>query len=351
MFANVSNWFIRWLMKEKAHPGLLLSDFERLRYEVRPCDVLLIEGRSRVSEVIKTITQSSWSHAALYIGRMHDIEDRALREKVAPYFTGDPATPLLIEGVLGKGTIVTPLSAYQNDHIRICRPRGLAPRDAQEVMGYAINRLGTEYDVRQILDLARFLLPWTILPRNFHSSLFTSNVGHSTRTVCSTMLAEAFGSVEFPILPLLKKNDSQNLELIRRNPRLCTPSDFDYSPYFEIVKYPFVRLDESGTYRRLPWNREGFVNEDNGEIVRSPTRHGGILPNQSAAKMTGTLPAPPLNAKIQAAHPPLHTSFFEHFSHLKKKKKKKKIIDPLDPTHTKEIDDGSEDDSILKSEN
>ncbi|MFG1491737.1 hypothetical protein ABMA58_20975, partial [Oceanospirillum sp. HFRX-1_2] len=52
---------VNWLTHQRPAPEFPLSDFERIRYEVRPCDVLLIEGRSRVSDVIKMITQSPWS--------------------------------------------------------------------------------------------------------------------------------------------------------------------------------------------------------------------------------------------------------------------------------------------------
>src|SRR3970040_3110932 len=35
---------------------------------LHPGDVLLVEGHSRVSTAIKYLTQSTWSHAALYVG-------------------------------------------------------------------------------------------------------------------------------------------------------------------------------------------------------------------------------------------------------------------------------------------
>jgi hypothetical protein len=73
------------------------------------------------------------------------------------------------------------------------------------------------------------------------------------------MIAEAFSSVHFPILPHIKKNKDTGIELFQRNPRLYTPRDFDYSPYFEIIKYPFVALDDQPAYRRLPWNKDGIV--------------------------------------------------------------------------------------------
>jgi hypothetical protein len=255
--------FINWLTKDRDTADFPMCDFERIRYEVRPCDVLLIEGRNHVSDVIKFITQSAWSHAALYAGRIHDIEDPIIRNKAMEFFNGPPDTQLLIEGVIGKGTIITPLSFYRQDHIRICRPRGLSPHDAQHIIDFAVSKLGNDYDVRHVLDLARFLLPWTIMPRRWHSTLFTKTAGQSTRTVCSTMIAEAFNSVHFPILPYIKKNKDTGIELFRKNPRLFTPRDFDYSPYFEIIKYPFVAFDDQAAYRKLPWNKDGRVMTDN----------------------------------------------------------------------------------------
>jgi hypothetical protein len=250
---------LNWLTKDREVIDFPLCDFERIRYEVRPCDVLLMEGRNHVSDVIKFITQSAWSHAAIYIGRIHDIEDPIIRYKALEYFNGAPDTQLLIEGVIGQGTVITPLSFYRQDHIRICRPRGLSPHDSQHILDFAVNRLGYNYDLRQIFDLMRFMLPWTILPRRWHSTLFDETAGQSTRTVCSTMIADAFNSVHFPILPYIKKSKETGIELFRKNPRLFTPRDFDYSPYFEIIKYPFVAFDDQAAYRKLPWNKDGTV--------------------------------------------------------------------------------------------
>lgn len=261
----INDGIINWLTKDREVIDFPLCDFERIRYELRPCDVLLMEGRNHVSDVIKFVTQSAWSHAALYIGRIHDIEDPIIRYKALEYFNGAPDTQLLIEGVIGKGTIITPLSFYRQDHIRICRPRGLSPHDAQHILDFAVNKLGYTYDIRQIADLARFMLPWTILPRRWHSTLFDETAGQSTRTVCSTMIAEAYNSVHFPILPYIKKNKETGIELFRKNPRLFTPRDFDYSPYFEIIKYPFVAFDDQAAYRKLPWNKEGTVVCDRGK--------------------------------------------------------------------------------------
>src|SRR6266567_1078853 len=46
------------------------SDPDALRASLRPGDILLVEGNNRISGVIKYLTQSTWSHAALYVGPM-----------------------------------------------------------------------------------------------------------------------------------------------------------------------------------------------------------------------------------------------------------------------------------------
>lgn len=262
LFQWISEAWTHWLTHEHPHEGLPQCDFERLRYELRPGDVLLVEGRSRVSEIIQSITRSSWSHAALYIGRLHDIEDTEIRSNIADHLDCPHDAQLLIEGVMGKGTIVSDLSVYKQDHLRVCRPRGLSRQDAQKVIAHAASKLGFEYDTRHTLDLARFMLPWSIFPRQFRTKIFEYNPGESTRTVCSTMIAEAFASVEFPILPLVQEHETKGIELITRNPRLYTPRDFDYSPYFDIIKHPFIEYSDYAMYRRLPWNRDGVYSHD-----------------------------------------------------------------------------------------
>lgn len=253
---------VTWLKRQKPLPETPMSDFQRLCSEIQPCDVILVEGRSRVSEVIKLITQSSWSHAALYIGRVEEIKDPEVRTKVGEYYTGDPTLPLIIESELGLGTVIRALKIYEQEHLRICRPRNLAPIDSEQVLVYCASKLGSPYNVRQVFDLARFLFPWFMLPRRWRSSLFNTRPGKSTQTVCSTMIAEAFGNVQFPILPLVKRVQNNRLHLFMRNPKLCTPRDFDYSPYFDIIKYPFLNAARFTEQRLQPWNGEIELSEE-----------------------------------------------------------------------------------------
>ena len=262
---------VEWLTKDLDHHDMPMSDFDRLRYEIRPGDVILVEGRSRVSDIIKIITLSNWTHSALYIGRLHDIADPQMREYVEKFYDGEPDDQLVIESLLGQGTIIDSIKKYRDDHLRICRPNGLTRNDAQNVISYVINQLGTYYNVRQILDLARFFFPYSILPRRWRSSLFEHNAGTPTHTVCSSMMAEAFASVHFPILPILHHDENGHLKMYKRNTKLITPKDFDYSPYFDVIKYPILDFDELAIYRKMPWGKDGVIlNDENDEYIQAP---------------------------------------------------------------------------------
>ncbi len=257
-----------WLSYEPPATDIMPYDFNRLKYEIRPGDVLLIEGRSRVSSVIRTLTQSPWTHAALYMGRLIDFEDEYIQESIRKHTDAKVTTRLIIEDLIDRGTVVMPLSFYRHHHIRICRPIGITPSDLHRVLNFAIRALGQPYNVRQILDLARFLLPWTILPRRWGSSLFRNSSGEPESGVCSSLIGEAFASVQFPILPFIKADENKKIEVFQRNPFLLTPKDFDYSPYFEIIKYPLFNPDEPlPYYRRMPWAKSGMMHQDGGILA------------------------------------------------------------------------------------
>ena len=262
----MTNLFVNWLLRQRPPRLVPLSDFNRIKHEVRQCDVLLVEGRSRMGDMIQTITQSPWIHAALYIGRLHDTNSKMCRKKLACHARFPPEMQLVIESKFGEGTVVSSLDGYCGDHLRICRPEGLSADDCKSVIEHATSYLGVAYDTRQILDLARFFLPWKILPRRWRSSLFQLRAGQETKTVCSTMIANSFDSARFPILPMTQRAQNGDLQLHHRNPKFCMPSDFDYSPHFKIIKYPFI---DTGVpiYRRLPWI-ERMVN-DNEEMQKN----------------------------------------------------------------------------------
>jgi hypothetical protein len=172
-----------WLNERRPINAVPLCHFEKICQSIKPCDVLLIEGRSRVAEVIKLITQSPWSHAALYIGCINDIGNPRLKQLIRQHYQGNDEDQLIAESELGLGTVLRPISVYKAEHIRICRPQNLSNEDRNNVTRYALSCLGYSYNLRQVLDLARFLFPWRIMPRKFRSSLFSKNIGDTTKTV------------------------------------------------------------------------------------------------------------------------------------------------------------------------
>ena len=222
---------------------------ELVAMTIRPVDVLLIEGaRSRVSSSIQYLTQSTWSHAALYVGIGAELGES----------DGEPL--VLVEAELGQGVIASPLSKYDTYNTRICRPVGLTDADRKKVVRYAVERIGYAYDLKNILDLMRYLLPRPPVPARWRRRMIAMGSGEATRAICSTLIAQAFQSVNYPILPLVERVDDESREEILhiRHHSLYTPRDFDMSPFFTIIK-PTV---ETGfDYRRLRWAPDGATTD------------------------------------------------------------------------------------------
>ncbi|MES1924037.1 YiiX/YebB-like N1pC/P60 family cysteine hydrolase [Salinisphaera sp. T31B1] len=246
---------VAWLAADAQPLGPPRTDFARFRSHLRPADVVLVEGRSRVSAVIQSVTLSAWTHAALCVGRLDELEHSRHAHTAASKLRAagvDGRSMIVLEAELGRGVHLSPIERYADEHLRLCRPRELDDADAGRIVGFAVEHLGMPYNVRQIADLLRFFFPYGLLPRHWRSSLFEAGHGEMTRAICSTLIARAFASVRYPILPTIHRSDNGEMVFRRRNARLITPKDFDHSPYFEIVKYPFFG-DDVARYRELNW--------------------------------------------------------------------------------------------------
>ncbi len=199
---------------------------------MQPGDILLVEGDQRVSSAIKYLTQSTWSHAAFYIDKMPDITKNTI--------DGNDNNNLLIEADLENGVIAVPLSKYSKNNIRICRPLNLTESDLDKLCRYMANGIGMKYDLKNIIDLMRYLLPNPPVPRRWRRRMLALGSGDPTRAICSTLIAQAFQSIQYPILPsrICTELDGKiKRELMHiRHHSLFAPRDFDISPYFQIVK-------------------------------------------------------------------------------------------------------------------
>jgi hypothetical protein len=237
----------------------------RLAAVLMPGDVLLVEGDTRFSTAIKYLTQSTWSHAALYVG---------LRAELPAGDPDDP--PVLIEADVVDGVRAVPLSAYASMHTRICRPVGLSEDDRSKVVAFAVGSIGKTYDLKNIWDLVRYLLPTPPVPTRWRRRMLSLGSSEPTKAICSSLVAQAFQSVHYPILPQIivraaptqECNDCVSERYMIRHHSLFAPRDFDISPYFQIVK---PTLEGEFDYRTLPWDDVELVST----AIRSHLAHAG----------------------------------------------------------------------------
>lgn len=81
----------------------------------------------------------------------------------------------------------------------ICRPVGLTSVERRQVVDHARSRLGHRYDLKNVIDLARYLLPTP--PVGWRRAMLNLGSGDPTRAICSTLIAQCFDAVKYPILP------------------------------------------------------------------------------------------------------------------------------------------------------
>jgi hypothetical protein len=236
----------RWLERESGDfQPYTPSDFQTLCATLRVGDVLLVEGRAQISTAIKYLTQSTWSHAALYVGDMLPPRPDG----------GEPDR--LVEVTLEHGCAAAPLSKYARHNTRICRAASLDDAGRREVARFMIDRIGIGYDRRNIIDLARFLVPTPPVPIRWRRRMIALGSGSPTRAICSSLIAEAFNAVRYPILPEIRRQrPGASTRFARRevwhirHHSLYTPRDFDLSPYFAVIK-PLVA--QGFDHGRIQW--------------------------------------------------------------------------------------------------
>jgi len=216
------------------------DNLDALRASLQPGDVLLVEGNSRASGVIKYLTRSIWSHVALYVGPVRGTASD----------DGEPR--VLFEVEMVEGAILSPLSKYAGFNTRICRPVGLGAADRETVCAYALERVGLQYDVKNITDFIRYLTPMPV-PRRWRRRMTALGSADPTRSICSALIAQAFQSVRYPVLPMVVRSESEAgpcETLTTRPTSFYTPGDFDISPYFAVIK---PALEAGFDYRQIRW--------------------------------------------------------------------------------------------------
>ena len=206
---------LAWVGKKLAHfleqpasdaHAHIASDLLAVGASLQTGDVLLVEGNRRFSVAIKYLTHSAWSHAALYVGK-----DGANRDDIEAHRLIDADT---------------------------------SEDERARVVTYAVQQIGHQYDMRNVFDLARYLIPTPPVPSRLRRRLIAFGSGDPTRAICSTLVASAFQCIRFPILPIIERRARgdpacplcvDELWHIRHH-SLFVPADFDHSPFFDVVK-------------------------------------------------------------------------------------------------------------------
>src|SRR5258708_14091554 len=119
-----------------------IASLEQLAAALKPGDVLLVEGNTRVSVAIKYLTQSTWSHAMFYIG-----------DALGSPAPGE-APKVLVEADILYGIRAVPLSDVSGMNTRICRPVGLSKEDLQPVLWFTVSPIGRAHKPLKMFLLA-----------------------------------------------------------------------------------------------------------------------------------------------------------------------------------------------------
>ena len=239
----------------------IFNNMDYLYRFIRKGDVILVEGRSKMSSSIKLFSQSHWSHVAYYVG-----DELVKHHPRSEYYVaefGVDARHLLIEAFSGQGVVASPLRKYQTYNLRVCRPFKILPEDQQSVTTAIIDNLGKRYDQQNIIDIALMLLPLSINPLKRHSIRACLGNCDEYEVICSGMIAQAFQRVSYPIVPGFKTTQPEDADfqsspygadLIMRHFSQILPRDFDLSPNFDIIKFNIIETGDFD-YKALRWHQ------------------------------------------------------------------------------------------------
>jgi hypothetical protein len=212
MRARVIDAFVLYATQPVKHSRpVTIADPQSLAAILDRGDVLLSEGNTRVAALVKLVTQSSWSHVAMYVGPLEE----------------GPDPRCIVEADVAAGVRSIRLSELNALHVRVLRPVGLNDMDRCRLADSVVSQIGSEYDLAHAWMLARNLL---LIPMRLRSS--PNTMGNSaTRFICCSLLAHAFALVGHPILPIqMRVNPTASTD--HRN---LTPADFERASVFEVV--------------------------------------------------------------------------------------------------------------------
>lgn len=191
-----------------------------LRALLQPGDVILVAGRTRFSSLVCKLTQSEWSHVAIYVGPGHHPD----------------ASHCIVEADVEAGVRMITLEGLEDYDIQVVRASRLPETSRQELITYLLARVGLCYDLNHVIELARLVL-FAPSPLGRWLSPRRMRRADPTRAVCSTLVAHALftAGVSVGAGPLV----AARLQHAAKEPQADLRAALDY-----LVPGDFERLPE-----------------------------------------------------------------------------------------------------------
>ena len=185
------------------------ADLYALSNELRHGDVILASGRTRAAALVRRFTGSCWAHAAMYVGPLEE----------------GPDPRCIVEADIAEGVRAVPLTEFRGQRVLVLRPTGLEAQDRHRLAQWIMARIGNRYDLAHAWALAKTVLR---VPLPFRVPPVSES---ATRFICSSLLAQAFVLVGYPIAPAhVRVRDAAGPDL-----RYVTPRDFESASGFEVI--------------------------------------------------------------------------------------------------------------------
>ena len=119
-----------FLSQKNRYIGLVpATNSHKLMACLQPGDVFLVEGHTRFSTAIQYLTQSTWSHSAMFVGFRWP-NDSARTDHC------------FVEADVEEGVRSIGLSEFAQLQSRICRPVGLSHQEREQLCQFVLNRIG-----------------------------------------------------------------------------------------------------------------------------------------------------------------------------------------------------------------
>jgi hypothetical protein len=184
------------------------AELRALATMLRNGDVVLASGKTRAAALVRRFTGSCWAHAAMYVGPLEE----------------GPDPRCIVESDIAAGVRAVPLSEFCGQRVLVLRPTGLEQGDRHRLADWVLARIGNRYDVAHAWALAKALLR---LPLPLRVPPVSAD---ATRFICSSLLAQAFVLVGYPILPAHVRIRDAASDL-----RYITPRDFESASGFQEI--------------------------------------------------------------------------------------------------------------------